>query len=250
GMTLKPAPVAELTGARVLAIFGDSITTDHISPAGNIKATSPAGVYLSNHKVAAKDFNSYGSRRGNDEVMERGTFANIRIRDEMMGGKEGGNTLYYADPNGEGAAMSIFDAAQAYKADGLATVVIGGKEYGTGSSRDWAAKGPRLLGVRAVIAESFERIHRSNLIGMGVAPFVFAEGKTRRDYGLTGRETIDIPGLSGELTPKMKVTATVRYPDGRSAAMPLFLMILTADEVSYYKNGGILQYVLRNLVAA
>src|ERR1700709_1367032 len=250
GMTIKPAPVEEIAGARVLAVFGDSITTDHISPAGNIKPTAPGGTYLSEHQVSQKDFNSYGSRRGNFEVMERGTFANIRIRNEMMGGKEGGNTVYYADVAGEGEALSIFDAAQRYKAAGLDTVVIGGKEYGTGSSRDWAAKGPKLLGVRAVITESFERIHRSNLIGMGIGPFVFAEGKTRRDYALAGAEAIATPGLSGDIKPQMKVTATVTYPDGNTAAMPLFLMILTADEVSYYKNGGILQYVLRNLVAA
>jgi aconitate hydratase len=250
GMTIKPQKVAELTGARVLAVFGDSITTDHISPAGNIKASAPAGVYLSEHGVTAKDFNSYGARRGNDEVMERGTFANIRIKNEMMGGKEGGNTLYYADPKGEGVAMSIFDAAQAYKKDGHATIVIGGKEYGTGSSRDWAAKGPRLLGVRAVIAESFERIHRSNLIGMGVAPFCFEPGKGRKDYGFTGTEIIDIPGLSGALKPRQKMEAVVHRADGSQTRIPVHLMILTADEVGYYQNGGILPYVLRNLLAA
>jgi len=250
GMTLKPAPVQELTGARVLAIFGDSITTDHISPAGNIKASSPAGVYLAAHQVAAKDFNSYGARRGNDEVMERGTFANIRIRNEMMGGKEGGNTLYYPSPEAEGVGMSIFDAAQAYKKDGHATVVIGGKEYGSGSSRDWAAKGPKLLGVRAVITESFERIHRSNLIGMGVAPFCFEPGKSRKDYNFTGRETISIPGLSGALTPRQKMDGMIHRPDGSIDKLPLHLMILTADEVGYYQNGGILQYVLRNLLSA
>jgi aconitate hydratase len=250
GMTLKPAPVQELTGARVLAVFGDSITTDHISPAGNIKASSPAGVFLAARKVAAADFNSYGARRGNDEVMERGTFANIRIRNEMMGGKEGGNTLYYASPDAEGVAMSIFDAAQAYKADHHATIVIGGKEYGTGSSRDWAAKGPRLLGVRAVITESFERIHRSNLIGMGIAPFCFEPGKSRKDYGFTGREVVSIPGLSGALKPQQKMEAIVHRPDGTTDKVPLHLMILTADEVGYYQNGGILQYVLRNLLVA
>jgi aconitate hydratase len=250
GMTIKPAPVKDIARARILALFGDSITTDHISPAGNIRATAPAGVYLEEHQVRQQDFNSYGARRGNFELMERGTFANIRIKNEMMGGKEGGNTIYYSDAAPSGETMSIFDAAERYKKDGIDTVVIGGKEYGTGSSRDWAAKGPKLLGVRAVIAESFERIHRSNLIGMGVAPLVFAEGKTRRDYAFTGREAIDIPGLSGEIKPQMKIIATVHYPDGRTAAMPLFLMILTADEVAYYKNGGILQYVLRNLVAA
>jgi aconitate hydratase len=250
GMTVKPSAVQELTGARVLAVFGDSITTDHISPAGNIKASAPAGVYLAEHKVDAKDFNSYGARRGNDEVMERGTFANIRIRNEMMGGKEGGNTLYYADPNAEGQAMSIFDAAQRYKQDGHATIVIGGKEYGTGSSRDWAAKGPKLLGVRAVITESFERIHRSNLIGMGIAPFCFEPGKTRKDYGFTGREIISIPGLSGALKPRQKMEAVVHRPDGSIDKIPLYLMILTADEVGYYQNGGILPYVLRNLLVA
>ena len=250
GMQLKPAPVKEIVGARVLALFGDSITTDHISPAGNIKATSPAGVYLQERQVAQKDFNSYGSRRGNHEVMERGTFANIRIRNEMMGGKEGGKTDFYADVNGAGETMSIFVAAARYKKDNLGTVVIGGKEYGTGSSRDWAAKGPRLLGVRAVITESFERIHRSNLIGMGVAPFCFEAGKTRKDYGFTGREIVDIPGLSGDIRPRMRVEATIHRPDGSTAKLPLVLMILTADEVSYYKNGGILPYVLRNLLAA
>ena len=250
GMTIKPQPVKDIAGARILALFGDSITTDHISPAGNIKATSPAGVYLSERQVQPQDFNSYGARRGNFELMERGTFANIRIKNEMMGGKEGGNTLYFADSAASGEAMSIFDAAERYKQRDIDTVVIAGKEYGTGSSRDWAAKGPSLLGVRAVITESFERIHRSNLIGMGIAPMVFADGKTRRDYALTGRETIDIPGLSSDIKPNMKLTAMVRYHDGRTAAMPLVLLILTADEVAYYKNGGILQYVLRNLVAA
>ena len=216
----------------------------------NIKPTAPGGIYLSEHKVAQKDFNSYGSRRGNHEVMERGTFANIRIRNEMMGGAEGGNTIYYATPNAPGEAMSIFDAAQLYKKDGHGTVVIGGKEYGTGSSRDWAAKGPKLLGVRAVITESFERIHRSNLIGMGVAPFCFEAGKTRKDYGFTGREVIDIPGLSGNLKPRQQMKALVTRPDGTTFDLPLHLMIMTADEVAYFKNGGILSYVLRNLVAA
>jgi len=250
GMTVKPKAVEEITGARVLALFGDSITTDHISPAGNIKATAPGGVYLSERQVAQKDFNSYGSRRGNFELMERGTFANIRIRNEMMGGAEGGNTIYYSEPNAAGETMSIFDAAQRYKADGHPSVVIGGKEYGTGSSRDWAAKGPALQGVRAVITESFERIHRSNLIGMGIAPFCFEAGKTRKDYGFTGREVVDIPGLSGTLKPRQQMEAVVHRPDGSSFKLPLYLMILTADEVGYYKNGGILPYVLRNLLVA
>ncbi|HEX3809117.1 MAG TPA: aconitate hydratase AcnA [Rhizomicrobium sp.] len=250
GMKLKEGSRSDIKGARILALFGDSITTDHISPAGSIKKDSPAGKYLTERGVAYADFNSYGSRRGNDEVMVRGTFANIRIKNEMMGGKEGGNTIHYSDAQPSGEEMSIFDAAMRYAKDGVQAVVIGGKEYGTGSSRDWAAKGPKLLGVRAVITESFERIHRSNLIGMGVAPFVFEAGKTRNDYALTGRETIDIPGLSGKLSPRMKVTGTIHYPDGRTADLPLHLMILTADEIGYFENGGILPYVLRNLLAA
>jgi aconitate hydratase len=250
GMTRKAADLSDIKGARILAMFGDSITTDHISPAGSIKKDGPAGEFLLEHQVRQQDFNSYGSRRGNHEVMERGTFANIRIKNEMMGGKEGGNTLYFSTAQPSGEAMSIFDAAERYKKDGVPVVVIGGKEYGTGSSRDWAAKGPRLLGVRAVITESFERIHRSNLIGMGVAPFVFEAGKTRRDYALTGREMIDIPGLADTLSPRMKVTARITYPDLRTADLPLWLRIDTADEIAYFENGGILQYVLRNLIKA
>jgi aconitate hydratase len=250
GMTLKPGAVADIAGARILALFGDSITTDHISPAGGIKKDSPAGKYLMARGVDYADFNSYGARRGNDEVMVRGTFANIRIKNEMMAGREGGNTIHYSAAQPSGVEMSIFDAAMEYQKEHVPVVVIGGKEYGTGSSRDWAAKGPKLLGIRAVITESFERIHRSNLIGMGVAPFAFEAGKTRNDYALTGRESIDIPGLSGKLTPGMKVTAAIHYPDGRSAELPLHLMILTADEIAYFENGGILPYVLRNLLAA
>ncbi len=250
GMQKKPSDVADIKGARILALFGDSITTDHISPAGSIKKDGPAGKYLVERGVAYADFNSYGSRRGNDEVMVRGTFANIRIKNEMMGGREGGNTIHYSAQTPSGEEMSIFDAAMRYRADGVATVVIAGKEYGTGSSRDWAAKGPKLLGVRAVIAESFERIHRSNLIGMGIAPFVFDGGKTRLDYALTGREEIDIPGLSGKIVPRMRATAVVTYPDTTRREMPLVLRIDTADEVAYFENGGILPYVLRNLLAA
>jgi aconitate hydratase len=250
GMDMKPTAVADIRRARILALFGDSITTDHISPAGSIKKDGPAGKYLVEHGVQYADFNSYGARRGNDEVMVRGTFANIRIRNEMMGGREGGNTIYYSPNQGSGEEMSIFDAAMRYQKDGVPTVVIAGKEYGTGSSRDWAAKGTKLLGVRAVIAESFERIHRSNLIGMGVAPLIFDGGKTRNDYGLTGREAIDISGLSGRLGARMKVVAKVTYPDGRTADMPLILRIDTADEVAYFENGGILPYVLRRLAAA
>ncbi|HEX2591695.1 MAG TPA: aconitate hydratase AcnA [Rhizomicrobium sp.] len=250
GMTAEPQPIRDITDARILALFGDSITTDHISPAGSIKATAPAGIYLSEHQIRQQDFNSYGSRRGNHEVMERGTFANIRIRNEMMNGKEGGNTIYYSADAPSGVEMSIFDAAQKYKADGIDTVVVAGKEYGTGSSRDWAAKGPNLLGVRAVISESFERIHRSNLVGMGIAPFVFTEGKSRRDYALTGRESITIPPFAATLKPRMQITATITYPDGKTAELPLWLRIDTADEVAYFKNGGILRYVLRNLAKA
>ena len=243
GMTAQPAPVEDIKGARILALFGDSITTDHISPAGSIKKDSPAGRYLLEHGVKFEDFNSYGSRRGNDEVMVRGTFANIRIKNEMMGGREGGLTRH--QPSGE--EMSIFDAAMRYRDEGIPVVVIGGKEYGTGSSRDWAAKGPKLQGVRAVITESFERIHRSNLIGMGIAPLVFEQGKGRKDYDLTGAEVIDIPGLSGALKPRSSITATIHYPDGSSRPLPLLLRIDTADEVAYFTNGGILQYVLRAL---
>jgi aconitate hydratase len=248
GMQRDAAGTTDVKGARILALFGDSITTDHISPAGSIKKDSPAGKYLLERGVEYADFNSYGARRGNHEVMVRGTFANIRIKNEMMGGREGGNTIYYSDPQATGEEMPIFDAAMRYQSDGVSTVVIGGKEYGTGSSRDWAAKGPKLQGVRAVITESFERIHRSNLVGMGIAPLVFEAGKTRQDYGLTGRETIDIP-LSGTITPRMRVTATIHYSDGRTAPLPLWLLIVTADEIAYFQNGGILPFMLRSLAA-
>jgi aconitate hydratase len=250
GMEMQAGHIDDVSNARILALFGDSITTDHISPAGSIKKDGPAGKYLVARGVPVAEFNSYGARRGNDEVMVRGTFANIRIRNEMMGGREGGNTVFYAGPDAAGEEMSIFDAAMLYREAGVPTIVVAGKEYGTGSSRDWAAKGPKLLGVRAVIAESFERIHRSNLIGMGIAPFVFTEGRTRKDYGLTGRETVDIPGLSGKIKPQMKVTARITRADGSTEDLPLILRIDTADEVSYFENGGILQYVLRHLAAA
>ncbi len=248
GMPREAQGTADIKSARILALFGDSITTDHISPAGSIKKESPAGKYLIEHGIEFADFNSYGARRGNHEVMVRGTFANIRIKNEMMNGREGGHTIYYGGDRPSGEEMSIFDAATRYQADGVPVVVIGGKEYGTGSSRDWAAKGPKLQGVRAVIVESFERIHRSNLIGMGIAPLVFEAGKTRHDYGLTGREAIDIP-LSGTITPRMPLTATIRYPDGRSAPLPLYLLIVTADEIAYFQNGGILPFMLRSLAA-
>ena len=239
----------DISAARILALFGDSITTDHISPAGSIKKESPAGKYLLEHGVSLADFNSYGSRRGNDAVMVRGTFANIRIRNEMLGGREGGDTIYYSGNAPSGEEMSIFDAAMRYKENGVPLVVIAGKEYGTGSSRDWAAKGPKLLGVRAAIAESFERIHRSNLIGMGIAPLVFPDGKTRLDYGFTGLESIDIAGLSGDISPGMRLNARISHADGRSSKLPLVLRIDTADEIAYFKNGGILSYVLRKLLS-
>jgi aconitate hydratase len=250
GMPREAPGVSDISGARILALFGDSITTDHISPAGSIKKDSPAGKYLLERGVSYPEFNSYGSRRGNDDVMVRGTFANIRIKNEMLGGREGGDTTYYETGAASGEEMSIFDAAMRYRQENLPLVVVAGKEYGTGSSRDWAAKGPKLLGVCAVIAESFERIHRSNLIGMGIAPLVFAEGKNRLDYHLTGRELIGITGLSGNITPGMRLGGNIRYPDGLQASLPLILRIDTADEIAYFRNGGILPYVLRKLLAA
>ncbi len=244
-ITPTPRGAADIKGARVLALLGDSITTDHISPAGNIKKSSPAGVYLTEHQVLQKDFNSYGSRRGNDDVMVRGTFANIRIKNEMMGGAEGGNTKYY--PGGQ--ELSIYDAAVKYKADGVPLVVIAGQEYGTGSSRDWAAKGTMLLGVKAVVAESFERIHRSNLVGMGVLPLLFKDGVTRKSLGLTGEETLDIVGLD-KLSPRMDLTLVITRADGSKQEVPVLCRVDTADEVEYYKHGGILQYVLRGMAKA
>ena len=237
---------ADTTGARPLAILGDSVTTDHISPAGAIKKDSPAGRYLIEHGVKPADFNSYGSRRGNHEVMMRGTFANIRIRNEMAPGTEGGVTRHMPD----GAPMSIYDAAMKYQAEGIPLVVIAGAEYGTGSSRDWAAKGTRLLGIKAVIAESFERIHRSNLVGMGVLPLQFRDGMTRKTSSLDGSERFDITGLNGEIKPLMEVTMRVQRSDGREERVPLLCRIDTLDEVEYYRSGGILQYVLRRLAAS
>ncbi len=246
GLAGDAAPVADIVDARLLALLGDSITTDHISPAGSIKKNGPAGKYLMDHGVDPADFNSYGSRRGNHEVMMRGTFANIRIRNEMAPGTEGGVTTYI--PTGE--IMSIYDASMKYQEQGVPLIVIAGKEYGTGSSRDWAAKGTRLLGVKAVIAETFERIHRSNLVGMGIVPLVFKDGETRQSLGLTGREVISLTGLAGGITPRMDVTATIKYADGTTKVTTLTCRIDTLDEVSYYKNGGILQYVLKNLAKA
>ncbi len=236
--------LSNVTGARALAILGDSVTTDHISPAGSIKKDSPAGRYLIENGVAVADFNSYGARRGNHEVMMRGTFANIRIKNEMLGGVEGGLTK---GPSGE--QMSIYDASMKYQADGTPLVVIAGKEYGTGSSRDWAAKGTNLLGVKAVIAESFERIHRSNLVGMGVLPLVFKDGMSRKSLNLTGEETFDITGVAGDIKPLQDVTLTITRKDGSKEDVQLLCRIDTLDEIDYFKNGGILHYVLRSLAA-
>ena len=242
-----PPVVKDVAGARVLALLGDSVTTDHISPAGNIKADSPAGHYLRDKGVEPRDFNSYGSRRGNHEVMMRGTFANIRIRNEMLGGEEGGNTFYI--PTME--KMPIYDAAMRYQAAGTPLVVIAGQEYGTGSSRDWAAKGTNLLGVKAVIAESFERIHRSNLVGMGVLPLQFKLDQNRKSLNLTGKESLDILGLSGvELTPRMNLTLVIKRVDGSLEKIEVLCRIDTLNEVEYFKAGGILHYVLRQLIAS
>jgi aconitate hydratase len=242
---MEPEPVGDIRGARILAILGDSITTDHISPAGNIKKSSPAGEYLGMHQVLQKDFNSYGARRGNDDVMVRGTFANIRIKNEMLENVEGGFTRHY--PSGE--QLAIYDAAERYKKDGIPLVVFGGKEYGTGSSRDWAAKGTLLLGVKAVITESFERIHRSNLVGMGVLPLTFKEGMDRKTLALKGDELIDIVGLEN-LSPRMDLKLTIHRANGTTDAVDLLCRVDTADEVNYYRHGGILQYVLRGMAKA
>ena len=242
GMSMTPAPVTDILGAKPLAILGDSITTDHISPAGSIKADSPAGKFLMEHQVAKADFNSYGARRGHHDVMMRGTFANIRIKNEMVPGIEGGMSSY------GGETMAIYDAAMRHKADGTPLVVIGGKEYGTGSSRDWAAKGTNLLGVRAVIVESFERIHRSNLVGMGVLPLQFVDGETRLSLGLTGDDSFTITGVA-ELKPRQSVTVNVTRKDGTQFSFETLCRIDTANEVEYFMNGGILHYVLRKLAA-
>jgi aconitate hydratase len=245
GITMEPKPISDIENARILGLFGDSITTDHISPAGSIKRDGPAGNYLIERQVRPADINSYGSRRGNHEIMMRGTFANVRIKNLMLGGKEGGNTIHY--PSGEEA--SIYEVAMKYKDEGVPLVAFGGKEYGTGSSRDWAAKGTVLLGIRAVIVQSFERIHRSNLVGMGVLPLVFEDGLSWQDIGLTGKELVSIPGLT-DLTPRQQVILKVTYEDGVTRDVPTLCRIDTEDEMSYYRHGGILQYVLRNLAAA
>ena len=242
-MLAEPKPVEDIHQARILAMLGDSVTTDHISPAGSIKADSPAGRYLQSHGVERGDFNSYGSRRGNHEVMMRGTFANIRIRNEMVPGVEGGMTRLL--PGDE--VMSIYDAAMAYQQRAVPLAVIAGKEYGSGSSRDWAAKGPRLLGVRVVIAESFERIHRSNLIGMGILPLEFPGGVTRKTLNLTGEEQIDISGLQA-LTPGATVPVTLTRADGTKEVVNCRCRIDTGNELTYYQNDGILHYVIRNML--
>ena len=245
GMAKEPGVISDITGARILALLGDMVTTDHISPAGSFKSTTPAGKYLTERQIPTKDFNSYGSRRGNHEVMMRGTFANIRIKNEMLDGVEGGYSL---GPDGE--QTSIFDASMAYQAEGVPLVVIGGVEYGAGSSRDWAAKGTALLGVKAVIAESFERIHRSNLVGMGVIPFEFTSGDNRKTLGLQGDEVISISGLAGDLKPLANVPCTILYADGRERTIQLKCRIDTAIEIEYVEHGGVLHYVLRNLAKA
>ncbi len=245
GITMTPAAVTDIVGARVLALFGDNITTDHISPAGNIKTASPAGAYLVERQVGPRDFNSYGSRRGNHEVMMRGTFANIRIKNEMVAGVEGGWTRHQPDSE----QMPIYDAAMRYKAEGVPLVVFGGREYGMGSSRDWAAKGTALLGIKAVVVESFERIHRSNLVGMGVLPLTFKDGMTRHSLGLDGSEVIDIVGLEA-LAPQVDLTVRIHRAGGHVDEIPVLCRVDTADEVEYYKNGGILHYVLREMARA
>ena len=245
GMHKAAVPVEDMLDARVLGLFLDSITTDHISPAGSIKLASPAGNYLTDHKVKPADFNQYGTRRGNHEVMMRGTFANIRIKNQMVPGVEGGVTIHY--PTGE--KMAIYDAAMRYRQTKTPLVVMAGKEYGTGSSRDWAAKGTALLGVRAVITQSFERIHRSNLIGMGVVPLVFEEGTSWQSLGIKGNEQVTIRGLHGEIKPRQKMIAEIVSADGTLKRVHLICRIDTVDEIDYFKNGGILQYVLRQLAA-
>ena len=243
-MPLDPPPIEEIRGARVIALLGDTVTTDHISPAGPIPIDSPAGQYLLSKGVDPRDFNTYGARRGNHEVMMRGTFANIRLRNLLVPGKEGGWTVYF--PTGE--VMTIYDAAMKYKEQGIPLLVIAGKEYGTGSSRDWAAKGTLLLGIKAVIAESFERIHRSNLVGVGVLPLEFLPGQNRETLGLTGKEVYDIEGLSDDLQPRQLVTVRARDEEGREKVFQVRVRLDTPIEVEYYRHGGILQYVLRHLI--
>jgi len=244
-LSLTAQAPSDVRGARVLVWVGDSVTTDHISPAGDIAEASPAGRWLKGRGLAKPEFNSYGSRRGNDLVMVRGTFANIRLKNLLVPGSEGNVTVHF--PSGE--QMAIFDAAERYRKDGVPLVVLAGKEYGAGSSRDWAAKGVLLLGVRAAIAESYERIHRSNLIGMGVLPLQYESGQTAESLGLTGRETFDIEGLEGRLEPRMSVTVHAKREDGSTLTFQAVARFDTPVEVEYYRNGGILQTVLRKLIA-
>ena len=244
-MPREPEALHDIKGARLLALFGDSITTDHISPAGSIKKDGPAGEYLLEHQVRPADFNSYGARRGNHEIMMRGTFANIRIKNEMLGGKEGGLTK-----SAGGETLPIYTAAMKYIAANTPLIVVAGKEYGTGSSRDWAAKGTNLLGVKAVIAESFERIHRSNLVGMGVLPLQFKDGMTRQSLGLTGDETFDVAGIASGLKPRMDIVVTIHRANGKKEEIKCLCRIDTLDEIEYFKNGGILHYVLRSIAKA
>jgi len=245
GFSLQPGSIEEIHGARALGIFGDSVTTDHISPAASIKKTSPAGQYLLGNGVAHEDFNSYGSRRGNDRVMTRGTFANVRIKNQMLGGEEGGNTLLQP----EGTKLAIYDAAMEYHKRGTPLVIVAGQEYGTGSSRDWAAKGTNLLGVKAVVAQSFERIHRSNLVGMGVLPLQFKDGTTAQTLKLDGTETYDVLGLGASLKPQQDVTFRITRQTGEVLNVPVRCRIDTPIEVDYFQHGGILPYVLRQLIA-
>jgi aconitate hydratase len=244
GLTPEPAPVGDIKGARCLAMVGDSVTTDHISPAGDIALASPAGAWLRERGVEKRDFNSYGSRRGHDEVMVRGTFANIRLKNLLVPGSEGNVTVHF--PSGE--QLPIFDASDRYRAAGTPLVVLAGKEYGSGSSRDWAAKGTLMLGVRAVLAESFERIHRSNLVGMGVLPMVYEPGQSAESLGLSGRETFDITGLTGKLEPRQKLKVRATREDGSVIEFTAIARLDTPVDVDYYRNGGILQTVLRNLL--
>jgi len=243
-MSRKAPPPKDIRAARALAVLGDSVTTDHISPAGSIAIDSPAGQYLIDHGVAPKDFNSYGARRGNHEVMMRGTFANVRLRNQMAPGTEGGWTVHLPDKT----QTTIYEAAMQYRNEGVPLMVLAGKEYGSGSSRDWAAKGPRLLGIEAVIAESFERIHRSNLVGMGVLPLQFRAGENAATLGLTGFETFDIDGIAGGIEPAMLVRIRARTENGEEKSFQAVTRIDTPYEVQYYQHGGILQYVLRQLI--
>jgi aconitate hydratase len=250
-MTMTPDPIEDIVEARILALFGDKITTDHISPAGSIKLASPAGQWLTERQVREPDFNQYGTRRGNHEVMMRGTFANIRIKNFMNkkadgNVAEGGLTTHY--PSGD--RISIYDAAMRYQAEQTPLVLLAGEEYGNGSSRDWAAKGTRLLGVRAVIAQSFERIHRSNLVGMGILPLTFEPGTTWQTLGMKGDEQVTILGLEKGLKPRQKMAALITFADGSTKKVPLDGRIMTLDELEYFRHGGIMQYVIRQLLAS